>query len=176
MAEAAKFTKTMQYCRCRINLAGQNFTVVNFDEFNAVTWPEIQVLMAMHGEENVMDIVPVGVTETYPTTEKNRLAALYGARIVEQCFPGRSFRMEFMMTEDADLPAYFDGRAVDGPKPPPEPAKPAKPANPPPQDPPGTDHDDGEDEDTPAAAAAGKLEPIFKPGRHKPPADAHKGA
>ena len=50
----------MQYCTCRINLAGQNYHIVDIDEFNPVTWPEMQVLMALHGDENVMDIMPVG--------------------------------------------------------------------------------------------------------------------
>ena len=51
--------------------------------------------MFLHGEENVMEIMPVGIGETYPTNEKNRLASIYGFRPVEACFPGRSFRMEY---------------------------------------------------------------------------------
>jgi len=42
----------------------------------------------------------------------------------------------------------------------------------PPLDAPGTDHDDGEDDEAAAKAAAGaivpQLDPVFKPGRHRP--------
>lgn len=146
----------MQYCRCRINLAGQNCHTVIIDEFNPVSWPEVQVLLQLHGEENVMDIAPVGIGETYPSAEKNRLIAKYGARVVEACFPGRAFRMDYVMTADEDLPRYDkDGQQVN-PTPPP-PAQIKKNGE--------DDHDDGEDE---TIAAKPTLEPIFKPGRHKP--------
>ena len=168
----------IQYCRCKINLAGQNCHTVYFTEYNPVTWPEVQVLMLLHGEENVMDIVPVGIGETYPTAEKNRLAVLYGAKPVEACFPGRSFRMEYMMTEDTDLPFYEEGQLSaarpgqppQGPAPIPNPP-PAPPQKSPPPDAPGTDHDDGEDDEAAAKAAGAivpQLDPVFKPGRHRP--------
>jgi len=165
----------IQYCRCKINLAGQNCHTVYFTEHNAVTWPEVQVLMLLHGDENVMDIVPVGIGETYPTAEKNRLAAIYGPRPVETCFPGRSFRMEYMMTEDTNLPFYEDGQ-LSAARPGQIPQTPAPIPDPPPQAPPldapGTDHDDGEDDEAAAKAAAGaivpQLDPVFKPGRHRP--------
>jgi hypothetical protein len=166
----------IQYCRCKINLSGQNCHTVHFTEYDPVSWPEVQVLMLLHGEENVMDIVPVGIGEVYPTNEKNRLAAIYGSRPVEACFPGRSFRMEYMMTEDIDLPFYVDGRMAKpgqhpqepAPMPDPPPQPPVK--SPPPLDSPGTDHDNGEDDDTPSdKAALPSLDPpVFKPGRNRP--------
>jgi hypothetical protein len=173
----------IHYCRCRINLAGQNCHTVILDEHNPVTWPEVQVLTVLHGEENVMDIMPIGIGDTWPTAEKNRLIAIYGHRVVESCFPGRNFRMEYMMTEETNLPHYTDGKVdadfqLAAPKPPPE--KPAEPAKPPPPPVPGDDHDDGEDEDVQSAAPLPPpmpkpLDPIFKPGRNKVP-ETHKGA
>ena len=70
-------TKQIQYCTCKINLAGQNCHTVIYDQFNSVTWPEIQVLQALHGDENVMDIMPCGLGEVWPTEEKNRLIDTY---------------------------------------------------------------------------------------------------
>ena len=164
----------VQYCRCKINLAGQNCHTVYFTEHNPVTWPEVQVLMFLHGEENVMDIMPVGIGETWPTTEKNRLASIYGSRPVETCFPGRSFRMEYLMTADTDLPFYVDGVPGDippGPIPPrepppaPVPEVPPEPSRPPPlvkpTDPP-------EDADDVPSAAAAFPSAEFKPGRNRP--------
>jgi len=153
-------TKQVQYCTCKINLAGQNCHTVIYGEHNPVTWPEIQVLMQLHGEENVMDIMPCGVGEVWPTEEKNRLASIYGKRIAETCFPGRNFRMEFMMTEEVNLPHYEGGTistkvAMPGPH-----------KN-------GDDEDDGGEDEVIKAAA--QLEPIFKPGRNRR-AEAHKEA
>jgi hypothetical protein len=121
------------------------------------------VLQALHGDENVMDIMPVGIGEVWPTEEKNRLLTLYGHRVVESCFPGRNFRMEYMMTEDTALPLYDSGVPS---------TKVAEPK-------PGNgddDEDDGEDE---VVKATTQLEPIFKPGRGRRspvPAEIHKEA
>jgi hypothetical protein len=141
--------KKIHYCKCRINLAGQNCHTVVYDEFNPVTWPEVQVLMALHHEENVTDIMPVSIGETYAGQEKERLMSIYG-RIVEQCFPGRNFRMELLMTGDEDLPTYVEGKAPS--------TKVQDPVNG------DDDEDDGEDEVARALASA----PTFSPGRHRP--------
>jgi hypothetical protein len=142
-------TKQIQYCTCKINLAGQNCHTVIYGAHNPVTWPEIQVLFALHGEENVMDIMPVGIGEVWPTEEKNRLAALYGRKVVEACFPGRSFRMDYMMTEETNLPAYRDGEVVS--------TKVPMPGNG------DDDEDDGNEVEKNLAAA--QLGPVFRPGR-----------
>ena len=153
-------TKKIQYCRCRVNLAGQNCHTVIYDAHNPVTWPEVQVIMALHGEENVMDVMPVKVGECYPAQEKDRLIGIYGKRVVEACFPGRAFRMDLMMTGEEDLPPFVENPSSNKVHPPTN----------------GDDEDDGEDETTrPPITAA----PTFKPGRHRPPpapADAPKEA
>jgi hypothetical protein len=149
--------KQVQYCICKINLAGQNCHTVIYGEHNPVTWPEIQVLQALHGDENVMDIMPVGVGEVWPTEEKNRLMGIYGRQVVEACFPGRAFRMDYMMTDEVNLPRYEGGKistAVAAPA--------IANGN-------GDDEDDDEDE---VAKAQANLEPIFRPsprGRRTPP-------
>jgi hypothetical protein len=98
----------IHHCTCRINLSGQNCHIVHYDQFNTVTWPEVQVLMALHGDENIMDVVPIMIAETSPSAEKERLSLQYGHRMVEQCFPGRAFRMQLMMTDDDTLPNVED--------------------------------------------------------------------
>lgn len=148
-------SKQIQYCTCKINLAGQNCHTVVYNQFNPVTWPEVQVLQAVHGDENVMDIMPCGIGEVWPTEEKNRLIGIYGHRIVEACFPGRAFRMDYMMTEEVNLPRYEEG-------------KPSTVVAPP-----GSDDEDVE------ASSEPNLEPIFRPsprGRRTPPPPEHKDA
>lgn len=142
-------TQKIQYCTCKINLAGQNCHTVIYGDHNPVSWPEIQVLMALHGDENVMDIMPCGIGEVWPTSEKNRLISIYGPKVVEACFPGRAFRMEYMMTGEENLPRYEEGVKVSTKMPTASNGD-------------DDDEDDGEDE---VVKAAAQLEPIFKPAR-----------
>jgi hypothetical protein len=147
-------TKQVQYCTCKINLAGQNCHTVIYGQHNAVTWPEVQVLQALHGDENVMDVMPIGLGEVWPTEEKNRLIGIYGREVVNACFPGRTFRMEYMMTDEVDLPRYDDGKPS---------TVVAPPSN-------GDDEEDDDGEDEKAKAVS--MEPIFRPsprGRRSPP-------
>jgi hypothetical protein len=130
--------------------------------------------MMLHNEENVMDIMPVGIGEVWPTAEKNRLVGIYGHKVVETCFPGRNFRMDYMMTEDTDLPFYVDGVLAAGPpkppgedpKPPGEDPKPAPIPMPAPKPESEPDEDEeGETGDEHAKTATPPLDPIFKRGR-----------
>lgn len=103
----------VHYCRCRINLAGQNCHIVVYDEHNPLTWPEVQVLMQLHGDENVTDVMPIKLGDVVPVHEKERLISQYGYRVVETVFPGRQFRMNLMMTDDEELPRLDARPAVD---------------------------------------------------------------
>lgn len=103
----------MHYCTCRINLSGQGFTIHEILETEPMSWPELQIMMALHGDENIYDIRPISIADTDPVTEKRRLAAKYRqTAIVEQVFPGRSPQMEMLMPgEPADQRrADDDGR------------------------------------------------------------------
>lgn len=142
----------MHWCTGKLNLAGQGFTIIVFDKLEPISWPEAQVLMALHGEENVYEIKPCALVETTPRAEKERLAVKYG-KVAEQVFPGYSPRMEMLMPgETEDQPtADAEGKVTNGtPSPGPSP----------------DDDDDGGDVKPPAGA-------VFKPGKHQPPA---KGA
>jgi hypothetical protein len=149
----------MHWCTAKVNLAGQGFTVFVFNEFLPVSWPEVQVLMALHGDENLMEIKPCKVSETTTRAEKNRLYAKYG-NIVERVFPGHAPRMELLMpgeSDDQPLIESDEGRIT-------TPIAPAPANGHPPQ--PGPEPDDDDDDEGEAAKG---LEPpsgpaIFKPG------------
>ena len=98
----------MHWCTCRINLSGQNLHIIQVGPHAPVSWPEIQVLSLLHGEDNLYDIKPCAVAAVNPSDEKRRLWAKYG-NIVEQVFPGRVFRMELTMPGEG-----LDHRRVDG--------------------------------------------------------------
>lgn len=98
----------MHWCTANVNLSGQNMHIVQFLATNPVSWPEVQVISALHGDENVTDIKPVRVSDTHKEREKQRLLAKYGL-IVEQVFPGRAFQMEMLMPgEPAAQPGADD--------------------------------------------------------------------
>jgi hypothetical protein len=124
----------MHFCTCRINLAGQGFTIVDILASEPMSWPEIQIMMALHRDENVWDITPVAIGNSDPAAEKRRLAAKYRATpVVEQIFPGRTPNMDLLMPGQptdqprADeygipLPAAPDDEEVLGREPPTGPA------------------------------------------------------
>jgi hypothetical protein len=86
----------MHWCTAKVNLAGMGFYIVVFGPERPVSWPEAQVLFALHGDENVFEVKPCGVTDASPSEEKRRLLGKYGP-VVERVFPGRTFRMEMVM-------------------------------------------------------------------------------
>lgn len=96
----------MHFCTCRINLAGQGFHIVEILATDPMSWPEVQVIMQLHGDENVYDIKPVAIGDTSILAEKRRLAAKYRSTpVVEHLFPGRSPRMDLLMPgEPEDQP------------------------------------------------------------------------
>jgi hypothetical protein len=98
----------MHWCTCRINLSGQNLHIIVIGPHAPVTWPEVQVLSLLHGEDNLYDIKPCAISDVNPADEKRRLWAKYGDK-VERVFPGRVFRMELQMPGEG-----LDHRRVDG--------------------------------------------------------------
>ena len=148
----------MHWCIGKVNLAGQGFTVLVFDKIEPISWPEAQVLMALHGEENVYELKPCAISDTEVRTEKDRLWVKYG-KIVEQVFPGYAPRMEMLMPgEPEDQPhANAEGKTNGNGEPPSEPA-------------PDDDDGGGDDAKPPADPAAAA---VFRPGKHQRPA---KGA
>jgi len=85
-------------CECMIDLLGEKLTVIWKGYPNLVPWPEIAVLMHIHGEQSVYDIKPIalGPRET-PLREKERLALKYGRDNVEGVYAGKGFTMEFFV-------------------------------------------------------------------------------
>lgn len=75
-----------------------------------VSGPEIEVLVAGHGQGSVIDPVPVLKTETTPRAEKARLAAIYTVPVVEKVFPGQNPQMNLKPSMD-DLNEVIFGPA-----------------------------------------------------------------
>lgn len=97
----------MHFVTCAVRLSGDMRNVVVRDTFNPVSWPEVEIIRSMHGEDSVHDVKAfVSVAQT-PKAEKERLSLKYGADNIENVFPGRNPQMEMEMP-NAKLPAQPD--------------------------------------------------------------------
>ena len=98
MAEREEGYMQQHLCSCMIDNAGEGTNVLQRGAENPVPWPEIRVLMELHGEQAIFDIRPValGSRET-PLREKERMMSIYGRDAVEAVYAGKSFLMEWFM-------------------------------------------------------------------------------
>ena len=85
-------------CECFIDVAGEKLNIIWKCAPDLVPWPEIAVLMQVHGEQSVYDIKPValGPRDT-PNREKERMVLRYGRENVEAVYAGKAFNMEWFM-------------------------------------------------------------------------------
>lgn len=77
----------MQMLSCHVCVGGDDDNIVVKDHDGAVTFPELLILKALHGDESVRNIVDKGDVERESDEERQRLVGLYGAEIVKQVFP-----------------------------------------------------------------------------------------
>jgi len=64
------------------------------DAFNPISYPELEVLRHVHGDDAVLDVVVIAEVDQSAREEKERLQLKYGAAVVEDVFPGKNPQME----------------------------------------------------------------------------------
>jgi hypothetical protein len=85
-------------CECNIDLAGEKLQIVWKGFPDLVPWPEIAVLMHVHGEQSVYDIKPVALgPRESANREKERMVLKYGRDNVEAVYAGKAFNMEWFV-------------------------------------------------------------------------------
>ena len=84
----------MHFVTCMVRLGGDLLNVVPRGEFNPVSWPEVDVLRTLHGEDSVTDVKAFVKVSQTAKAEKERLRAIYGAMVIEDIFPGKNPQME----------------------------------------------------------------------------------
>jgi len=85
-------------CECFIDIAGEKTQVLWKGEPDLVPWPEIRVLLDVHGEQSVYNIRPIALgPRENQTREKERLVRKYGREAVENVYAGKSFNMEWFV-------------------------------------------------------------------------------
>ena len=74
---------------CTVNLAGDVRSVVTRGPTRPVTWPEVEVLMYVHGDDAVNNIEVIDKGDTTIAEEFDRLTARYGKDVTTALFPGK---------------------------------------------------------------------------------------
>lgn len=82
-----------QLIECLVALAGDEQQIVARSHDCAVTFPEMICLQFVHGAEAVTDAYDQGTVERENADELSRLRKIYGARVVQDCFPGSQPRL-----------------------------------------------------------------------------------
>ena len=80
----------MHFVSCKVRLAGNMGMEVVRDAFNPVSYPEVEVLRFIHGDDAVLDVKVIGEAEQSARDEKERLSLKYGTGVVETVYPGRN--------------------------------------------------------------------------------------
>jgi hypothetical protein len=89
----------MDICTCMIQLAGDSRTIVHRDRHNPLTYPEVNLMMFMHGDRYVTDIKVIDTIETDNSTELENLRVKYGKQ-AEEAFPGQRPRLPLKAPDD----------------------------------------------------------------------------
>jgi hypothetical protein len=89
----------MHFCTADVALANDEQQVVSRGPFNPISWPEIEVLRTIHGDEAVRNVKPFVHVEQTAKAEKERLALIYGPVVSAQVWVGRNSSMELDAAE-----------------------------------------------------------------------------
>ena len=79
----------MHFCTAMVMVAGDKDQIVYRDEFNPISWPEVELLRSIHGDDAVFQVKPFVKVDQNPREERVRLVLRYGKPYVDECFPGR---------------------------------------------------------------------------------------
>lgn len=87
----------MHFVTCTVRLAGDMRHEVVRDAFNPVSYPEVEILRYLHGDDAVLNVKAIAEVEQSAREEKERLSLKYGTVNVETVFPGKNPQMEMKM-------------------------------------------------------------------------------
>jgi hypothetical protein len=89
----------MHFCTADIALANDEQQVAHRGPRDPISWPEIEVLRTLHGDEAVRNVKPFVHVEQTAKAEKERLALIYGTVVSTQVWVGRNSSMELDAAE-----------------------------------------------------------------------------
>lgn len=102
-------------CTCNVRLSGDIRNVVHRGVSRPVTWPEVEVLMHIHGTDAVHDIEVVDKGDTTIQEEFERLTMRYGVKVTRELFPGKRPAMQLKAPSDIKVVKSKDAPEVADP-------------------------------------------------------------
>jgi hypothetical protein len=84
----------MHFCTAYVRIAGDRDQTVFRDHYSPISWPEVELLRSIHGDESVHEVKPFVRIDQSPRAERERLVLRYGKEPVDACFPGRGGNIE----------------------------------------------------------------------------------
>lgn len=99
MTEREEGYMQQHMCECFVDNNSEKLNVIWFGgPDNLIPWPEIPVLMEIHGDQAVYDIRPIALAPRETALrEKERMVMKYGRDEVEKVYAGKAFTMAFFM-------------------------------------------------------------------------------
>jgi len=79
----------MHFCKARIAIAEDQMNVYFANEYDPISWPEVQVLQFVHGESAVDEVIPFVRVNQSSRDERQRLAEKYREDVIALVFGGR---------------------------------------------------------------------------------------
>jgi hypothetical protein len=93
----------MHFCTAKVAIAGDDQQVVHRNHYSPISWPEIEVLLVLHGDGAVGEIIPFVDVEFTAREERDRLDRIYGEDVVSKgdsnraaVYPGRNPNMNML--------------------------------------------------------------------------------
>ena len=80
----------MHFCTAHVAIGGDERNIMYRDEFAPVSWPEIDVLREIHGGASVTNVRPFVDVPQAARAERDRLAARYGDKALEDRWGGKN--------------------------------------------------------------------------------------
>jgi hypothetical protein len=93
----------MHFCKAKIAIGDDNRNIFAAGEFSPVSWPEIVVLQAVHGDNAIDEVEPFAWVDQSPRDERYRLNEKYGDKITDEVFGGKQGRPHEMDAPRARL-------------------------------------------------------------------------
>ena len=78
----------MHFCTARIALAGDTGQIAIRDRFSPVSWPELEVIKTLHGDDALLEVQPFVKVPQPPKAERDRLVLIYGEGVVQHIWGG----------------------------------------------------------------------------------------
>lgn len=79
----------MHFCTAYIAIANDEQQVAYRGPFDPISWPEVEVLRVIHGDEAVRNVQPFVHVEQDAKAEQQRLLLIYGTVVTDQVYRGR---------------------------------------------------------------------------------------